>query len=174
MAVLPPPPPVAAPSAPPRSAYTSWIRRVLAAVVDGIPVLIVALAGWVVLLATRQTDCYTDPSGYDIGPYCSTGASPAGQIAVPLTAVLAVVFVIWNNGWRQGRTGSSLGKSLLRFSVVGEKAGQPVGFGRSVLRQLAHLIDALLCYVGFLFPLWDSKRQTLADKIMHTVCVPRR
>ncbi|HEX7826369.1 MAG TPA: RDD family protein, partial [Mycobacterium sp.] len=25
-----------------------------------------------------------------------------------------------------------------------------------------------------LFPLWDAKRQTLADKIMSTVCVPTR
>jgi hypothetical protein len=26
--------------------------------------------------------------------------------------------------------------------------------------------------VGFLFPLWDAKRQTLADKILNTVCLP--
>ncbi|REO10986.1 RDD family protein, partial [Mycobacterium tuberculosis] len=31
---------------------------------------------------------------------------------------------------------------------------------------------AIICFVGFLFPLWDAKRQTLADKIMTTVCVP--
>ncbi|COY49143.1 proline-rich antigen pra [Mycobacterium tuberculosis] len=42
----------------------------------------------------------------------------------------------------------------------------------SVVRQLAHFIDAIICFVGFLFPLWDAKRQTLADKIMTTVCVP--
>lgn len=25
---------------------------------------------------------------------------------------------------------------------------------------------------GYLFPLWDAKRQTIADKIMSTVCLP--
>ena len=30
----------------------------------------------------------------------------------------------------------------------------------------------LICYIGYLFPLWDAKRQTLADKIMTTVCLP--
>ena len=40
------------------------------------------------------------------------------------------------------------------------------------MRQLAHIVDAIICYIGFLFPLWDDKRQTLADKIMTTVCVP--
>jgi len=30
-----------------------------------------------------------------------------------------------------------------------------------------------LC-IGYLFPLWDAKRQTIADKIMTTVCLPIR
>jgi uncharacterized RDD family membrane protein YckC len=38
-------------------------------------------------------------------------------------------------------------------------------------RDLAHFVDAIICYAGFLFPLWDNKRQTLADKIVHTVVV---
>ena len=36
----------------------------------------------------------------------------------------------------------------------------------------AHLIDAAVCFLGFLFPLWDARRQTLADKLVGTVCVP--
>ena len=39
-------------------------------------------------------------------------------------------------------------------------------------RQIAHFVDAIICFIGFLFPLWDSKRQTLADKIMTTVVLP--
>ena len=31
--------------------------------------------------------------------------------------------------------------------------------------------DSIICYIGWLFPLWDSKRQTLADKIMKTVVI---
>jgi hypothetical protein len=37
---------------------------------------------------------------------------------------------------------------------------------------LAHIIDGAICYIGYLFPLWDAKRQTIADKIMTTVCLP--
>lgn len=29
-----------------------------------------------------------------------------------------------------------------------------------------------MCYLRYLFPLWDAKRQTFADKIMSAVCVP--
>ena len=80
--------------------------------------------------------------------------------------------MIWNYGYRQGTTGSSIGKSVLKFKVVSEKTWQPIGFGMSIVRQIAHIVDSLVCYIGYLFPLWDAKRQTLADKIMTTVCVP--
>ncbi|MGI9123797.1 MAG: RDD family protein, partial [Mycobacterium sp.] len=59
----------------------------------------------------------------------------------------------------------------MKFRVVGESTGQPIGFGASVLRQLAHILDSF-CSIGYLWPLWDAKRQTFADKIMHTVCLP--
>jgi len=60
----------------------------------------------------------------------------------------------------------------MKFKVISEKTGQPIGFGMSVGRMFAHIVDFIPCFVGYLFPLWDSKRQTLADKIMTTVCVP--
>jgi hypothetical protein len=41
-----------------------------------------------------------------------------------------------------------------------------------VLRQIAHVVDAVILHIGYLFPLWTAKRQTLADKMMATVCLP--
>ncbi len=157
----------------PRSAYTSWIARVLAWVIDMIPYAVLFGIGWGLLLGTRETACFTDTSEYDIGPFCSTGASTVGQIGFGIAAFAALVYLVWNYGYRQGRTGSSIGKSVLKFKVVSEKSGQPIGFGMSTVRQVAHLVDAIACYIGFLFPLWDTKRQTLADKVMTTVCLPR-
>ena len=60
----------------------------------------------------------------------------------------------------------------MKFMVVSERTWQPVGFGQSLIRQLAHVLDVVICYLGYLFPIWDAKRQTFADKIMSTVCVP--
>ncbi|HEY1840341.1 MAG TPA: RDD family protein, partial [Mycobacterium sp.] len=79
---------------------------------------------------------------------------------------------IGNYGYRQGRTGSSIGKSVLGFQVISEKTGQPIGFSRSLLRQIAHILDAAVFFIGYLLPLFDAKRQTFADKIMTTICVP--
>ena len=62
----------------------------------------------------------------------------------------------------------------MNFKVVSERTGQPIGFAMSLVRQLAHFWTRIICYIGYLFPLWDHKRQTLADKIMSTVCLPTR
>ena len=60
----------------------------------------------------------------------------------------------------------------MNFVVIDQRTWQPIGFWRSLLRQIAHYVDQLICYIGYLWPLWDDQRQTIADKIMSTVCVP--
>jgi uncharacterized RDD family membrane protein YckC len=156
----------------PKEAYTPWLTRVLAWLIDSIPIFIVYGIGWLLLIGTRETACITDTSEYDLGEFCATGASTLGQISMVIAWLVVLAYVIWNYGYRQGTTGSSIGKSIMKFKVVSEKTGQPIGFGMSVVRQIAHIVDGIICYIGYLFPLWDNKRQTLADKIMTTVCLP--
>jgi uncharacterized RDD family membrane protein YckC len=165
-------PPVAAGPALPKEAYTPWFTRVLAWLIDFIPVFILEGIGYGLLLGTQNTDCYTDTSQYDLGEFCTTDSSALGMTAFIITWLLSLAYLVWNYGYRQGTTGSSLGKSVMKVKVVSEVTGQPLGFGMSIVRQLAHFVDAIICYIGFLFPLWDAKRQTLADKIMKTVVIP--
>ncbi len=42
------------------------------------------------------------------------------------------------------------------------------------VRDLAHVLDSVACHLGWLWPLWDQKRQTFADKIVGTVVVRQR
>jgi len=153
----------------PNTAYTPWIARFAAWLLDMIPILIAAVIWQVVDIGTADMGCVTYDNG---GVACTSTHSASGGIAFVMVSVFLVVYVVWNYGYRQGATGSSIGKSVMKFKVVSEKTWQPIGFGLSVVRQLAHSVDAIICYIGYLFPLWDAKRQTLADKIMTTVCVP--
>ena len=57
------------------------------------------------------------------------------------------------------------------LKCINEQTGQPIGAGLGVVRAIAHVVDFIICDIGFLFPLWDEKRQTLADKIMSTVVI---
>lgn len=160
------------PAALPREAYTGWGARAAAWLIDCLPPLLVIGIGFTILATTQSTDCADELSEYDIAPYCSTGASPLGLAAFWLATLAAIIYLVWNYGYRQGRTGSSVGKSALKFKVVSENTGQPIGFGMSVIRQLMHVVDQVVFFIGYLNPLWDPKRQTLADKIMRTVCLP--
>ncbi len=167
-----PPPPGPAVRALPTESYTPWITRVLAYLIDYIPVAVVIGIGALIQGLTMEQQCIGGASQYDVSQYCTSQPSAIGTLVQLLAYLVVLVYVLWNNGYRQGTTGSSIGKSVMKFKVVSETTGQPIGFGMSVVRQLAHFVDAIICYVGFLFPLWDSKRQTLADKIMTTVCLP--
>ncbi len=163
------PPPV---GALPKGAYTAWIIRVVAYLIDAIPVVALAGIGPVLMLATGHNECVRNNAdvGYEVS--CTSEPSTLGLVSALFFGLAAVVFFIWNYGYRQGTTGSSIGKSVMKFKVVGETTGQPIGFGPSVLRQFLHLLDGMLCNLGYLWPLWDRKRQTFADKIMSTVCLP--
>jgi uncharacterized RDD family membrane protein YckC len=128
--------------------YASWLTRVGASLLDALPT-------WV-LLAIGATLAGHGGAGTGIG----------------LIFYLAALGWIGYNRWyRAGRTGQSLGKSATNVRLISEQTGAPIGGGMAFFRDLAHLVDAIICYLGFLFPLWDSKRQTLADKIVHTVVV---
>ncbi|OQZ88487.1 hypothetical protein BST11_22340, partial [Mycobacterium alsense] len=167
-----PPPPGPAIRALPTESYTPWLTRVLAYIVDNIPVAILIGIGSLVQALTTQQTCTSESVGYSVSQNCVPQTSAMGMLVFWIAWLAAMAYLVWNYGYRQGTTGSSVGKSLLKFKVVSEVTGQPIGFGMSVVRQIAHFVDGIICYIGYLFPLWDAKRQTLADKIMTTVCLP--
>jgi uncharacterized RDD family membrane protein YckC len=78
---------------------------------------------------------------------------------------------IYNRYILAGKTGQSWGRKALGIRLVGEQTGQPIGGWTASVRGFWHFADSLTCYIGWLFPLWDAKRQTIADKIMKTVVV---
>jgi uncharacterized RDD family membrane protein YckC len=171
----PPPPPPA--WVLPTQAYTRWIARLGAFIVDIIPAAVVfGIGGVIGQIAGDCSEIRTDARR--VG-YCGWADTANGGTLLGLAFMLALVsyaltlaYLIWNFGYRQGKTGSSIGKSVLKFKVVSERTWQPIGFWLSIVRQVVHWVDQLVCYIGFLWPLWDNKRQTFADKIMGTVCVP--
>jgi uncharacterized RDD family membrane protein YckC len=151
--------------------YAPWPRRVLAFLLDAIPVVGLAALAVILLYLTRNRGCDGDPSVRDLGAQCASNTSPLGVICFVVAWLAIIGYGVWNFGYRQGRTGSSVGKAALRLWVIDAASGEPIGFQRSVIRQFAHVADTLSLGLGYLWPLWDSKRQTFADKLASTVCV---
>ncbi|ETZ70930.1 RDD family protein [Mycobacteroides abscessus MAB_030201_1075] len=176
----PPPPPAAGAPALPGGNFEIWIRRVGAALIDNGIAAVLYWIGYGIALATAEkqsfsTGVYDSDSmggmsyGEDAEVYSFTGL---GMAAVAIFTLGAIAFGLWNLK-KQGDSGSTVGKNLLGIQVLGETTGQPIGFGMSFVRQLAHIIDYIICGIGFLLPLFTAKRQTIADMLVKTVVVPK-
>lgn len=63
--------------------------------------------------------------------------------------------------------GQSLGRAVFGISVV-SRSGAAVGGWWLLLRELAHILDTVPLFVGWLWPLWDARRRTFADALMRT------
>ena len=145
-------------------AYAHWIKRVGATIIDALLAGLAAIPLWIgygVLIAHSETH----PDG------TTTIDDPGlGLTLVVVGALTSLAFFIWNVFVRQGRTGYTIGKSVLDIKLVREADGQPVGAGMAFVRHLCHILDSF-CYLGYLWPLWDPKKQTFADKIMGTLVI---
>jgi uncharacterized RDD family membrane protein YckC len=96
-----------------------------------------------------------------------------GRVNTGLGLIANLAALAWGiyNAYLAGQTGQSYGKKIAGTRLILETTGAPPGGGLGVGRYFVHILDAIPCYVGFLWPLWDSKRQTFADKILKTVVV---
>lgn len=88
-----------------------------------------------------------------------------------LAVVLVIAAVGVNRWYLGGKSGQSVGRRLLGIKLVNERGSFPIGVLSAFLRDVVHTVDTVLFYIGWLFPLWDAKKQTLADKITGTVVV---
>lgn len=73
-------------------------------------------------------------------------------------------------GHMEGVNGQTPGKAIMGLRLVNEQ-GDLIGSGPGIGRKFAHIVDGLICGLGFLLPLVDSKRQTIADKLLQTYVV---
>ena len=101
-------------------------------------------------------------------------ADRTSSVANLLSTVLTLGFWCYNTGYRLATTGYSFGHKIAQVRVVMADSGQTPTVNTAVLRAVCHLLDSWACLIGWLFPLWDAKKQTFADKITKTVSLDER
>lgn len=135
--------------------YADWVTRVVATLIDAA----CTIAVWIVVFIIAMI---------------------LGQIATALGVLfgfvgyLGALAIGFYFAYLTGETGQSPGKRVMGIKVVEESTGQPIGGAMGIVRQIAHAIDSFICMIGYLFPLWDPKRQTIADKVLSTVVLPNQ
>ena len=87
---------------------------------------------------------------------------------VGLQSYYALVLALWAYGLTPG-------KYLLGIRVIKVDTGVPVGFWRMALRQIiGQWAAAIVCYLGFIWALFDANRQGWHDKIAKTLVIRTR
>ncbi|GAA1594810.1 hypothetical protein GCM10009789_56090 [Kribbella sancticallisti] len=126
------------------------------------------LAEWPVRVGGSLIDGVLVAVPYALGLFLGRSL---GNVFLLLFLLVALGVAIWNVVIQQGNTGQTVGKKVVGIKLVDGDTGRPVGPGKAFLRQITHVLDGAACYVGYLWPLWDEKKQTFADKINNTLVV---
>jgi uncharacterized RDD family membrane protein YckC len=122
-----------------------WPQRALGALIDwGIP-MVVSMIGGVI-----------------------------GGLIGSIFSLAALAAMIYNTGYLAGTTGYSYGRKIAGTKLVSEKTLQPIGFGMAVGRYFVHCLDGAILMIGFLFPLFTPKKQTIADMLMGTLVLDEK
>ena len=116
---------------------------------------------------------YAGPSEIDT---CTIGGE-FGLCEVPTNGTFALAILLYLIGGigyvvfycrRVGKTGQSIGMKATGYQIVDSRTGEFIGTGRAVGRYFARILSYLPCYLGLLWPLWDSENRTFHDMIVNT------
>ncbi len=147
-----------------------------------------------VALDSALDDPQVDPPDNPAGWWSRAGAF-AIDVLAPAAAVAAMLMVGWSapeRGWLwwlcmvlaaltvvaiavnrlllPSATGWSVGRAVFGIAVV-ERGGEAVGPWRLLVRDLAHLVDTIPLFLGWLWPLIEGRGRTFADLLVGTEVV---
>ena len=84
---------------------------------------------------------------------------------------LSLVFSFGYYTYFHGRTGQTPGDAALGIRVVDIESGEVIGYGRAFGRALVSIVSALVIAIGYLWMLWDPRKQTWHDKAVGSIPV---
>lgn len=88
-----------------------------------------------------------------------------------LFSLVMIAWFVYNMGYLGGTTGVTFGRRWAGTKLVRDDTFQPVGVGMAIVRVILHVLDNIIIFIGWLFPLFTPKKQTIADMIAKTVVI---
>ncbi|MET9314455.1 RDD family protein [Kribbella sp. NPDC003505] len=140
-----------------------WLPRVGASLIDSLISAVPILLGYGVMIGAAINQSANDPYNDDPPVYA--------LVFLLVGMITSIALSLWNRVFRQGRTGQSVGKSVLRIKLIDATTGQTIGAGRSFLRDFLSGIFNNACFLNLLWPLWDEQHQTWHDKVINTYVI---
>lgn len=148
--------PVPAPSTPapmtaanvsvPSMEYAGFGRRLGANIIDGFIVTLVSLF---------------------LGFGLSAGGMTKGNLSSLVSLLIGAGYLIFFWATQNGQT---LGKRAMAIRIVKE-SGDPVDFATAIVRYIGYMISSIVLFLGFIWVIFDSKKQGWHDKIAKTYVI---
>lgn len=139
---------------PAETRYVGFWKRVLAAIVDSILIILVTMP---ILYAVYGTNYFTDTS------------FTQGPIDILMTyifpAVAAIAFWVYRS--------ATPGKMIVGAKIVDAETGGTVPVGRLIIRYVGYYVSTIALLLGFLWIAWDPRKQGWHDKMARTVVVSK-
>ena len=147
----------------PTPPLAEWGPRVAASLLDSLISMVPLLLGFGVLIA--------NVAAREDNPYPEDNPQWWAIILFFLGFVASIALSLWNRVFRQGRTGQSVGKTALSIRLIDAATSEPIGAGRSFLRDFLAGLFNNAYFLNLLWPLWDDQRQTWHDKVINTYVI---
>jgi uncharacterized RDD family membrane protein YckC len=164
---------VAAPATPP---YAGFGKRLAASLIDGVITMLAIAVVMVPLGIWLAVTFDTEPAGCELNS--DSGCQVSDGFVVALIASVAIVILasfLWLIFYQLrpvAKRGQTLGRKLMSIRVLAEETMQAPGWGKTIIRYLvASFLSGSIFYLGYLWVLWDDKKQTWHDKLANTIVV---
>lgn len=132
--------------------YVGFLPRFLAIFVDTI---------WIALLSAPILYLVFGPEYFNDEALQKTPASRAAALGI--AAVAMILFWMFRS--------TTPGKMVVKSKIVDAKTGAPLSKKQSLLRYIGYYLAGVPLFLGFLWTLWDPKRQGWHDKLAGSVVV---
>lgn len=146
--------------------YAGWWRRVGAALIDGLILLVVSSVVQAIIGGQRIVE--NDPD-------TNTLRVQFGARGLTSTLIVVLLSLAYYTLLEGGAKGQSVGKMAtgitLRDAGTGALIGYPRALGRRLLATVMAWALLLPWILSVLWPLWDDRKQTLHDKAVSSVVV---
>jgi len=150
-----------------RAPLASIPVRLAAVLLDGLLAMAIAIpvmiTGYVMSLGLTAT-----PPSFASETMLTFGLFILILTCVGFASYSALVLALWAYGLTPG-------KWLLGIRIVNHDAGTPAGFWRVALREvIGKWVSAVVCYLGYIWAIFDAQKQAWHDKIAKTLVVRTR
>lgn len=150
----------------PAPEYAGIGKRIGAWLLDALVMTVAMIPGWILIgIAIAVGASNADSQGRVQGP--EAGAFVGLMLLGYALLFIGALGVGIYNIYLLGKTGATLGKRWMKIKVV-DQTGQPLGFWKAFARELVKGIIGNVCFILWLWPLWDQEKQGLYDKLFNT------